>query len=80
MCLKGYFEKKQVIKMIKQLCLVLEDKFFFVCLFLFFFNERRAVGADSIDFELWTKFELKYTFGNHLKCLNQAGLVEVHYV
>lgn len=76
MCLKGYFEKKQVIKMIKQLCLVLEDKL----LFFFFLNERRAVGADSIDFELWTKFELKYTFGNHLKCLNQAGLVEVHYV
>lgn len=28
-CLKGYFEMKQVIKMRKQLCLVLEDTFFF---------------------------------------------------
>lgn len=58
---------KQVIKMRKQLCLVLEDEFFF-------FNGREQLGQ-IIDFlDCGLKFELKWAFGSHLNVGIRAGL------
>lgn len=46
----------------------------------FFLSGRRKDGPDSIDFELWTKFELRAGIWESFEMFESGGTAEVNYV